>query len=52
MIKYTTISELRPDGRIAIPKDTRKAGDMKPGEFFQITMKRLETHESQSSSDE
>jgi len=48
MTEIITVSKLRPDGRIAIPKDTQEAGNMKAGEFFQITMKRI----SKSSSGE
>jgi len=48
MTEITTTAKLRPDNRIAIPKDTIEAGNMKAGEFFKITMERI----SQSSSSE
>jgi bifunctional DNA-binding transcriptional regulator/antitoxin component of YhaV-PrlF toxin-antitoxin module len=36
MFKLSTISELRDDGRVMIDKDTRKAGEMKPGDMLQL----------------
>jgi len=45
MTEITTVSKLRPDGRIAIPKDTQEAGNMHPGDFFQITMKRIDKND-------
>ena len=48
MTEITTTVKLRPDNRISIPKDTIEAGNMKAGEFFQITIKQI----SQSGSGE
>ena len=43
MTEIITIAKMRPDGRISIPKDTREAGDMQPGDLFQITIKKYKS---------
>ena len=34
---------MRPDGRIGIPKDTREAGDIHPGDLLQIIIKKYKS---------
>jgi len=51
MFKLSTISELRDDGRVMIDKDTRKAGDMMPGDMLQLeitVVKRVKSNEDHS----
>jgi len=45
MTEITTTVKLRPDNRISIPKDTIEAGNMEPGDFFRITMKRIDQND-------
>jgi len=42
MTELTTTSQIREDGRVLINKDTRNAGDIKPGDFLRLTIEKVD----------